>query len=153
MRWLLPLVTLAMFSFHGSVLGVPPGSPCTTSLGRNINILDCSVAFRHLFSTFSLQRLDDAQMSRPQRFTFGASDKTYGLPQAAIYGNCAVGISIHKSHRPSLVTNWKNLIYTMEDLIRECVLEGEHGSGGKILENGLILVVARPEAIEVQIGG
>jgi len=41
----------------------------------------------------------------------------------------------------------------MEDLIRKCVLEGEHGSGGKILENGLIFVVGLSEGRKLEIGG
>lgn len=156
MQWLLPSIIIALLSFTGSAGAVPPApSRCNTAFGKELKLTDCSIAWRQLFEHLFHQpvghRFNEVQFSAPRRFTFHDPDINHRLPRSSAMETCAVGIGIVKSHRPTVISSWKWLADTMRDLIRECVLEGEQGSGGSHRENGIVFVVAEPRTIELKL--
>ena len=147
-----PPAILAPPAPHALLPPPPPAPPaipathCRTSLGENLNVLECSRAWRYLLSHTGIQHFTDAQLSSPRLFNLHDPDGTHKVPRYQAYKGCVVGFT---SHQPSVVSNWRWLDQTVKMLMQECILRGGHGSGGLHEENGMILVVGAPSSLQV----
>lgn len=107
---------------------------CKSSLGTNIDIIDCRTAYYDLLK-------DASRNVGPWSFMLNSPNAYHSLPIGWIHGSCVLDINTKDVNHPLPFTTWAILVQEMQHLVLACVRE--RGLGGTYYSDNVQNIVFR----------